>query len=55
MLYEVITAIFTEEAKVAQIPMLEITTVYNRQGFRFGAVCAMGVVFMLVRRTRRRD
>lgn len=49
------SAIFTEEAKVAQIPMLEITTVYNRQGFRFGAVCAMGVAFMLVRRTRRRD
>ena len=49
------SAIFTEAALVSQVPMLEITTVFNRQGFRFGSVCAMGTVLLLVMRTRRQD
>ncbi|MDD2464418.1 MAG: apolipoprotein N-acyltransferase [Desulfobulbus sp.] len=47
--------IFTESALVAQVPMVEVTTVYNRQGFRFGSVCAMGLVVMLLVRGRREE
>ncbi len=49
------STLFIEDAQVAQVPMLELTTVYNRQGFRFGAVCAMGMALMLVMRFRRED
>jgi len=49
------SALFTEDAQVAQIPMLEITTVFNRQGFRFGSACALGMAFMLIRGIRRED
>ncbi|MGD9950770.1 MAG: apolipoprotein N-acyltransferase, partial [Desulfobulbus sp.] len=47
--------VFIEDALVAQVPMLEVTTVYNRQGFRFGSICAMGMALMLLVRTRRDD
>jgi apolipoprotein N-acyltransferase len=49
------SALFAEAALMAQAPMLEITTVFNRQGYRFGAACAMGLVVLLVVRTRRQD
>nr|WP_321465212.1 apolipoprotein N-acyltransferase [uncultured Desulfobulbus sp.] len=49
------STIFVEDALVAQVPMLELTTVYNRQGFRFGAVCALGMAFMVVVRSRHQD
>jgi apolipoprotein N-acyltransferase len=47
--------IFTESALVAQAPMLEITTVFNRNGGRFGAICAFGLVFMVAMPSRRRS
>lgn len=45
--------IFTEAARVAQVPMLELATVFNRNGVRFGAICAFGTVFLLAMRSRR--
>jgi len=47
--------IFTEAARVAQVPMLELTTVFNRNGVRFGAICAFGMIFLLAMRSRRDD
>lgn len=44
--------IFTEAALTAQAPMLGLTTVFNRGGFRFGAVCAFLVPLMLALRSR---
>ena len=49
------TALFTEAALVAQAPMLDQVTVFNRHGFRFGAACAFLVPLMLVLRSRRED
>jgi apolipoprotein N-acyltransferase len=48
------SGIFTEAALVSQVPMLEITTVFNRNGGRFGAICAFGLVFMAAMSCRRR-
>ena len=45
--------IFTEAAHLAQVPMLEVTTVFNRNGVRFGAICAFGMIFLLAMRSRR--
>ena len=49
------SGIFTESALVAKVPMLEITTVFNRNGRLFGAVCAFGLVFMVAMPSRRRS
>ncbi|MGE4403713.1 MAG: apolipoprotein N-acyltransferase [Desulfobulbus sp.] len=47
------SGIFSEDALVSQVPMLEITTVFNRQGFRFGSVCALGMALLFLARSRR--
>ena len=49
------SGIFTEAALVTQAPMLEITTVFNRTGGRFGAICALGCVVMVAVSCRRRS
>lgn len=49
------SSLFTEATLMAQVPMLELSTVFNRQGFRFGAFCAMGLVLLLLVRGRRQD
>lgn len=45
--------IFTEAALVSQAPMLELTTVFNRNGHRFGAACAFCIPLLLLFRSRR--
>lgn len=45
--------IFTEAALVSQAPMLELTTVFNKGGYRFGAACAFCIPLLLLFRSRR--
>jgi apolipoprotein N-acyltransferase len=49
------TEIFTEAALSAQAPMLELTTVFTRGGYRFGTVCAVLMPLLLVFRPRRKE
>ena len=47
------TAIFEEDALVARVPMVDIMTVFNKQGFRFGSASALALAFLIVLRGRR--
>jgi apolipoprotein N-acyltransferase len=47
------STIFTEAALAGQAPMLDLVTVFNRHGFRFGAACAALIPLLLVFRSRR--
>ena len=47
------STIFTETALAGQAPMLDLVTVFNRHGFRFGAACAALIPLLLVFRSRR--
>ena len=49
------TEIFTEAALSALAPMLELTTVFNRGGYLFGAVCAVLMPLLVVFRPRRKE
>lgn len=46
------TAIFTEAAQAGQAPILELVTVFSRNGYRFGAACAVLIPLMLLFRSR---
>lgn len=48
------TAIFTEKALAARVPMLEERTVFSRYGHRFGVACCFLAPLLLVFRRRRR-
>lgn len=48
------TALFTEAALVAQVPLLTEDTVFSRQGYQFGAGCALLIPLLLVIRSRQR-
>ncbi|ADW19173.1 apolipoprotein N-acyltransferase [Desulfobulbus propionicus DSM 2032] len=45
--------IFTEAALSESAPMLDLATVFNRGGHRFGAACALFLPLMLLHRLRR--
>nr|WP_320010342.1 apolipoprotein N-acyltransferase [uncultured Desulfobulbus sp.] len=47
------TALFEEDALVARVPMVDIMTVFNKQGFRFGSASALALAFLIVLRGRR--
>jgi len=47
------TAIFTEAALTAQVPMLDQATVFSRQGHWFGAACCLLIPLLLIFRRRR--
>ncbi len=46
------TALFTEAAVAARAPMLELKTVFCRNGYLFGAACCLLIPMMLVFRKR---
>jgi apolipoprotein N-acyltransferase len=48
------TALFTEAAVLVQAPLLTEETVFNRQGYHFGAGCALLIPLLLVVRGRQR-
>jgi apolipoprotein N-acyltransferase len=48
------TAIFTEAALTAQVPMLEQATVFGRYGYRFGAACLLLIPLLCLFFRRRR-
>lgn len=45
------TALFTEAARTADVPLCEQQTVFSRYGYRFGAACALLIPLLLFRRT----
>jgi apolipoprotein N-acyltransferase len=47
------TAIFTEKAFAARVPMLEELTVFSRYGHWFGVACCLLAALLLVFRSRR--
>ena len=47
------TAIFTEAALTAQVPMLDQVTVFGRYGYQFGAACLLLIPLLLFFRGRR--
>jgi apolipoprotein N-acyltransferase len=46
------TEIFTEAARVAQVPLFDLQTVFNRKGSHFGLACAVFIPLLLVFRRR---
>ena len=42
------TAIFTEAAFAAQVPMLDQATVFGRYGYRFGTACLLLIPLLLL-------
>jgi apolipoprotein N-acyltransferase len=47
------TEIFTEAARVAQVPLFDLQTAFNRKGSYFGLACAVLIPPLLVFRRRR--
>lgn len=48
------TALFTEAALSSRPPMLDLATVFSRNGHRFGAACCLSIPLLVVFRPRRR-
>lgn len=46
------TEIFTEAARVSQVPLFDLQTVFNRNGSRFGLACAALIPLLLAFRRR---
>lgn len=42
------SGLFTEAAPAAEVPLLAMTTFYNRYGYHFGQACAVGILGLLL-------